>query len=420
MSIEGQLEYGGTHTLQASMPNGILALTGEDGKYYIKANHTFQAVGSQGVNLSQIDTETLYHWTLSQAEARTQLGTLGLSGVVSSSWYFGSFGGVVAPGTPYILIPMFIENYGSPARTVNIWLRYKVDASSDVVFDGYTGGACDGTFGSVGALGYVLIGPGELSNPVYAALTAGDDLYLAMQTGTPNLFFPPGTTKCHVVKVPLTTDAYSDVSGSWDQYITELPSDTISLVTEGTARLYTNPMSLMVEPGGGGNLRAFIYLDNTQGTALGYGGAALLTSLVNPSNHTASAWSDCSAEFGIPFPDTLYDFAGNLTTNPRNDYTAPTVVSNSLHFMRPYDDQLNLALDRKFIVGGANLANITTLDPVQGAYTTVNPSGLNGQVEFIQGARIGNTFYTMGRFNTQYVFGNMGRFGGNTYVRVMG
>lgn len=402
MTIQGQLEYG--QTLETSMYSGLLCLLGENGGHYIKANHDF---GASLVYLSNIDTETTNFFGLTQAEARTQLGLLGLSGVVTSSWYFGANGGVTVPGAPYFWIPMFTEGYGGN-RTVNIWLRYKVDTNGDCVFDGYTGGSCDSASpntGSAGAIGYLLFGGDARSNQVFGAQLIGNYAYFLMATGAP-AFFGPSSQGIHVVRLPLTGNSYSDTNASWDAYITRLPSSGDAYFSDSSNQ--TNPGSIMSEPSGGGTVRVFVYLRDGLGISLGFGGAALVTCLVDPDAHDADDWEDCSVTFGVPYADTLYNYAGVLTTDFRNDYSGPTIIGTDLFMMRPFSDELSIARRRLFSIGGPGLTQIQSFDAVDDTYTTVEPSGLNGSCEFIQGYREADIFYTMGRFNTQYVFGNMG------------
>lgn len=408
MTIQGELSYGVTNALHGPMHSGLLAILGEDGEHYIHAYMDFGPGGSLSVNVSHIDTQDEFFWYLTQDEARTQLASLGLSGVTAEDWYFGQQGGVSVPGQPYIWIPMF-SDYSGPARTVNILLRYKINSSGSVVFDGYTGGSCDSASlnsGSVGAIGYFIIGPGEVSNPVFGTQVIGTNAYFVQKTGAPN-FFGANSVQYHLIRLPLTGNSFSDTSGSWDTYITRLPSsgDPYFTSTGGTP---TNSAAIMSEPSGG--VRVFVYMRNGLGISLGFGGAACTTTVVDPDLHTATAWQDCSSIFGIPFADTLYNFAGSLTSNFRNDYSGPTVIGTDVFFMRPFDDALNYARYRLFAIGGAGLTDIQVFDAVDGIYTTVDPAGLNTQCEFIQGYREDDILYTMGRFTTQYVFGNMGEY----------
>lgn len=408
MTIAGQLQYAAP--LLDPMPSGMLGLLGEDGNHYVQAHVTFGAL----FTLSQIDNEDEPFFTLSLAEAQARLDSLGLSGVVAADWVLGSNGGTIITGTQYFIIPMFTIQFGSPERTVNIWLYYKVNSASTVEFVGYEGGACTGgstNHGSVGAIGGFVIGSGYYTNPVWGQNVIGSAVYLAMETGMFN-FFGTESVAEHVVKLPIPpTNSFSTTSGTWDPYITEMPSTSRTYVNAGTARQYSNRMAVMSEPGGAGLVRVFMYLDNSMGPDVGFSGATLLTIVVNPATNTGdAAWTDCSTIFGIPYADTLYNFAGTLTTNPRNDYTSPTCIGSDVFMIRGFDDALNYARRRLFSIGGAGLTLIQEAAVVNDLYTAVDPSGLNGQIEFIQGYRYQDIFYTMGRFNTQYVFGNMGEY----------
>lgn len=411
MTIEGQLEYSGTHVIHNAQNTGMLALLGEDGNHYIRVRHAFMP-SDYVVALSRIDDETLYYWGLSQADARTALGSLGLSGVVEANWYFGPFGGVSAPGYPFLWIPMFVDgDWTSVNPTRCIWLRYKVDSTGTVVLDGYHGGACsqspkNGAYNH-GSNGFWFIGPGEESCVVYGTQVIGDYVFFVMETGQHFLF--SDSHQRHLVRLPLTGSSYSTVTGSYEDFITMLPTDGYYYFDDAGSLGNPGCAGIMEEPGGSGRIRIFVYMRDGLGNALGFGGAALATVWVNPDTHTTDGtWTDCSATFGIPFADTLYNYAGVLTGNYRNDYSGPSIVDNMLFMVRPFSDQLNYAKRWGFLIGGPDLTNITSFPPVTDLYTLEDPSGLNGQCEYIRLYEEGTTLFSMGRFNTQYVFGNMG------------
>ena len=423
MAIQGQLEFGPpAFGMEGSMAQSMFAMKGEDGLYYAKAHYDFGAAGPFSYYMGQIDSNNAFFYQTEQVAQLAQLHGLGLSGIVAGTGFMGQQGGITAIGQPYFWIPTWGFGLASgPARGSNVWLRYKVNAASAIVFDGYTGGTCNSTSangGTIGQIGHWVIGPGEVANiisgansfPGGAGILSGK-LWVAGITGTEN-FFGANSFRVAVMWIPFTGNAWDETDGSWEQYFTVLP-DPISrtYLAAGTARDYSNRISLMEEPGGSGLIRLFMYLDNTQGIGLGFGGATLLTLLVDPVNHTTDvAWTNVSALFGIPFPDTLYNFAGVLTTNPRNDYTSPTIIGQNLLMMRGYDDQKNYALYRHFLVDQAALAHVLRGDVVQSIYTTILPSGLNTQTEFIGGYGENGILYTMGRYKTQYVYGNMGAF----------
>jgi hypothetical protein len=407
MTIEGQLQYAAP--LLGPMPGGMLSMVGEDGNHFVVAHATLQAYFS----LSKIDTHEIDFFTLTQDEARTQLGTLGLSGVITANWYFAPHGGFVIPNTPYFFIPMFTYNYGADLSTVQIYLRYKVNSGGSVIFDGYIGGACGqsplNNLYTLGAIGGFIIGPGTFNNIMWGVNAIGSYAYIVMDTGIGTIF--AGSSKTiGLLRIPLTGNAYSDVTGSWSAYHTVLPQSWVGYLEDNPVRQYTNRVGIMEEPDGGGDVRVFLYLDNGTGTNQGFGGAACLTSRADPDTQTASASQDCSSIFGIPYADTLYNYAGSLTTDARNDYTGPTIIGTDVFFMRGFSDQLHIARRRMFSIGGADLTSIQEFDAVDDVYTTVDPSGLNGAIEFVQGFRENDIFYTMGRFNDQYVFGNMGEY----------
>jgi len=429
MAIQGQLAFApfGAFGLEGSMPQSMFAMKGEDGNHYAKANYDFGPAGtSDSYYMGQIDSNVANYYQTTQAAELAVLNGLGLADVNfgTQTWYMGQQGGITAIGQPYFWLPTYTLDFGTPNRAGNVWLRYKVNAASAVVFDGYTGGTCNSTSansGTVGVIGHWVIGPGEVANVIYGANSfpggAGilnGKLWLANRTGGVNFFFPD-SFRVTVMWIPFTGNAWSSADASWEQYFTVLPDPiTRTYVDAGTARGYTNKIALMEEPGGSGLIRLFMYLDASQGPAVGFASAVLLTLLVDPVNRTTdAAWTNVSSLFGVPFDDTLKNFAGALTTNPRNDYTSPTVIGQNLLMMRGYDDQKNYALYRHFLIDQPNLSHILRGDVVQSIYTTVLPSGLNTQTEFIEGYRdpaSPGTLYTMGRYATQYVYGNMGAF----------
>lgn len=304
-------------SLFENMPTNNMMLLGDDGKHYV----IFRTNNKHILYCIETDTATTMDTTFIANRFTESTSAQGTQTDVC----------VVCPETPYFYI---LTNTPTAHVTYEIYAcRCRINSS-----------------GVVEGVGYVQAETGDLLgiiNPdgVRAATVWGNEVHIAASSGDTPLIF----------SLPLTTNFGSVSPGTWNTFFKALGFGAgIWRLTGdwGTRDQYQFASVVRTDDGTPGVL---IYIDQSAADASSTN--TLLLNATAPQvwfSDGPFALRDMSADFGVPFDDTMKNFAGTTSVNYRDDYSAPSVLNGDaipggyIAFCRSYSDKAEYMRTRMF------------------------------------------------------------------------
>lgn len=348
MALTGRIRYGVAGDIRPRTPNGSFLLIGEDGDHYLVLGGD-----SYYARVGHIESNTLIH-SINQAQWQSDLASVGLAGL-TGTYRANHF--IPLPGTSKFYI--FGGGYiGQANRLHVVGVLYSIVDSSTVSVVGgfiYSGSTPNtDTFEQGGVIGFV-----------HCAEVIGSDLWFIVTCGF---------IKTVLAKVPISGTNSDATPGSWTSRVFSLPWNYL-FWHESVPRRYYNQGS--IRDAGGGTVGVMVYLgqpeiDGGRGAYSGLspdptGPVVVYTEVTPGVGH--SGVEDLSSLFGVPFPDSERLFDGSVSSNSRDDYTSPSVISGTTEiiFSRTFSDQKDTGRFRSFTMTSS--ASIIAGDVTEAAFS---------------------------------------------------